>query len=86
MPLQAAIDHRGTYMHIYPFAEDCLQTMLKKDPPKRYKDNPEHVWEEFMGLLSAVHHIHANTEATIGYHFDLSNTHLEILYSSVMAD
>lgn len=50
MPLQAATDHRGMYIHVYPFAEDCLQTMLKKDPPKHYKDNPEHVWEDFMGL------------------------------------
>lgn len=70
MPLQSAISYRGTYMHIYPLAQGCLKPMLKEPVPHRW--DAIHVWSEFAGLLSALHHIHASAKDGYGYHFDLS--------------
>jgi len=78
MPLQAAIVHKGTHMHVFPLAGGCLKEFFDHDPPKDENHTAEdkdytakHWWNEFAELLGAVHHIHTSRPGEAGFHFDL---------------
>jgi hypothetical protein len=85
MPLQAAIVHKGTHMHIFPLADKCLKELFDHDPPTendytaKDKDHTgnekdhtaKYWWNEFAELLGAVHHIHTSRPGEAGFHFDL---------------
>ena len=71
MRLQAVIEHRDMFMHIYPLADGCLQNLLRKGSPSKESSEKDY-WLEFLGLLSALHHIHTGSEQGFGYHFDIS--------------
>lgn len=71
MPLQASIRHGSRFMHVYPFAQFCLDQVLKDPQHEGGQNDPKSVWSQFMGLLSALDHIHDGRPEQYGYHFDL---------------
>ena len=69
--LLASLDHKGVYIHIYPFAEGgSLQELFRSDPFGPYLDH-HFAWGQFMGLLEGLNHIHTGRADRYGYHFDL---------------
>ena len=71
MRLQAVIEHRNMFMHIYPLAEGSLRNLLSEGSPSK-ESSESNYWQEFQGLLSALDHIHTGSEQGFGYHFDMS--------------
>jgi len=56
-------------LNFYPLCEYDLSTLFEKDP--RPEHDPLFVWRQFMGLLSALHHVHCGHPNQFGYHFDI---------------
>ena len=71
MRLQAVIEHRDMFMHIYPLAEGCLRNLLTEESPSK-EFSESYYWQEFQGLLSALNYIHTGSGQGFGYHFDMS--------------
>jgi len=68
VPILASIAQGEVYMNFYPLCEHDLHAWLTRDPPKH---DPESVWRQFMGLLSALRHVHSGHSDKYGYHFDI---------------
>jgi hypothetical protein len=76
MPLQAAIVHKRTYMHMFPLAKKNLNELFDHDPPtgKDYTPKDEiarHRWNEFTVLLGALNYIHTDRPSEADFHIDL---------------
>jgi len=69
VPILASVAQGEVYMNFYPLCEHDLHTLFKEDP--RPEHDPSLVWRQFMGLLSALRHVHAGHPNQYGYHFDI---------------
>jgi serine/threonine protein kinase len=68
VPILASVAQGEVYMNFYPLCERDLHALFADDPPKH---DPKPVWKQFMGLLSALRHVHCGHPKQFGYHFDI---------------
>jgi len=75
IPIQASIAHGEVYMNFYSLCDGDLQALFSKDP-KPTDHGAEFVWRQYMGLLSALDHIHESIPEIFGYHFDIKTPNI----------
>jgi len=75
IPILASIAHGEVYMNFYSLCDGDLQALFSEDP-KPTDHRAEFVWGQFMGLLSALDHIHESIPGGYGYHFDIKTPNI----------
>jgi len=69
IPILASVAQGEVYMNFYPLCEHDLSNLFKKD--RKPEHHPSFVWRQFMGLLSALCHVHCDNPDHYGYHLDI---------------